>query len=188
MKQFIAYWQKPIFPSASSANVIMSRTHMLIISALLAALAAVFQSAGGFVPGIGYLISPFSTLPIVVAACISMTSGFFTYVAAIGLLFMLQPGELFIFPFTTGLLGLAIGLSIKIVKRRLPVVLLSGTVLFLGISFVAFVLQFPLFGPRSALGPAILSIVLIFSLFYSYFWVEISRLFLQRIFPILKHR
>ncbi|WP_394120291.1 hypothetical protein [Planococcus donghaensis] len=188
MKQFIAYWQKPVFPSASSAHAITGHTHMLIISALLAALAAIFQSAGGLVPGIGYLISPFSTLPIVVASCISLASGFFAYVVAIGLLLMLQPGELFIFPFTIGLLGLAIGLSIKLLERRLPIVLLSGAVLFMGISFVAFVLQFPIFGSTPATGGAILLIMLVFSLIYSFLWVEISRFFLRRIFPVLKHR
>lgn len=188
MKQFITYWQSPVFPSASSINAARSRTHMLVISALLASLAAVFQSAGGFIPGIGYIISPFSTLPIVVAACISPASGFFAYIVAIGLLFMVQPGELFIFPFTTGLLGLAIGLSIKVLKRRLSIVLLSGAALFMGICFVAFVLRFPIFGSSSVTGPIILSILLSFSFLYSYLWVEISRFFLRRIFPVLKYK
>lgn len=186
MKQFIAYWKSPVLSTAFSINAVRSRTYVLVISGLLAALAAVFQSAGGLFPGVGYLISPFSTLPIAVAACLSPVSGFFAYITAIGLLFMLQPGELFIFPFTTGLLGLAIGISMKVLKRRLPVVLLSGTALFMGICFVAFVLRFPIFGPSSAIGLSTLSILISFSFFYSFLWAEISRFFIRRIFSVLR--
>ena len=188
MKKFIAYWQNFIFPADSSAIIIRNRTHLLVISALLAALAAVLQSAGGLIPGIGYFISPFATLPVVVAGALSLTGGLFTFILAIGLLFMLQPGELVIFPFTTGLLGLAIGLSIKMLKRRLPVVLVSGFALFTGIAFVAFVLRFPLFGPSTEPGLAMLLSVLGFSFLYSFIWVEVSRFFLRRLLPVLRYQ
>src|SRR4051812_36219663 len=35
----------------------------LVLGSFLACMAAVLQAAGGFLPGIGYLISPFATLP-----------------------------------------------------------------------------------------------------------------------------
>lgn len=183
MKQLFAYWQQPVFLS-SALGKSKSRTHVQMLAALLASLAAILQMAGGAVPGIGYVISPFATLPIVIVSYISLSGGFFSYVLTIGLLFMLQPGELFIFPFTTGLLGLAIGFSVARINRRLPVVLLSGTALFAGISFVTLLLRFPLFGPESQADPATLLLWFGFSLIYSYIWVEISRFFLRRLFPV----
>lgn len=185
MKQFINYWKVPVFPAAFFTTATNGRTYVWVVSALLASLAAVLQAAGGLIPGIGFFISPFATLPVVVSTCVSIMGGFFTYVLAIGLLFMLQPAELFIFPFTTGLLGLVIGFSFKILKRRLPVVLLSGASLFAGICFVALVLQFPIFGPASV-STQVLLIVLLFSMVYSYIWVEISRFFVRRLFMVLR--
>ncbi|RLQ91427.1 hypothetical protein [Planomicrobium sp. Y74] len=186
MKQFNAYWKKPIFPADFLAAIKKSRNQLLVFSALLAALAAIFQSAGGFLPGVGFLISPFATLPVVVAACLSSTAGFFTYFLSIALLFVLQPSELFIFPFTTGLLGLAIGISIRLVKTRLPVVLFSGIILFGGISFVAFVLDFPIIGPVSDINTFLLMAILGFCLLYSFIWTELSGYFLRRLPSILK--
>ncbi|RNF38221.1 hypothetical protein [Planococcus salinus] len=186
MKRFINYWQDPIFSMMFWTDIVRSRTHALIVSAFLAAIATILQAAGGFLPGVGFFISPFATLPIVVAVCVSILGGFFAYIVAIGLLLMLQPAELFIFPFTTGLLGLVMGLSFKILKRRLPVVLLSGMSLFAGISFVALVLQFPLFGPSSPVHPMVWSAILVFSIVYSFIWMEISRFFVRRIISALK--
>ncbi|MGQ0440795.1 hypothetical protein ACT4UT_30825 [Bacillus sp. B-TM1] len=38
--------------------------HKLVITALMSALATMFQAAGNLIPGIGLFISPFATLPI----------------------------------------------------------------------------------------------------------------------------
>ena len=43
-----------------------SYSKKLVLTALFSALAAILQSTGNFLPGIGYLISPFATLPILI--------------------------------------------------------------------------------------------------------------------------
>ncbi|MBA9027457.1 hypothetical protein [Peribacillus huizhouensis] len=89
----------------------LSKTKRLVLSSLFACLAALFQSAGGFFPGIGYFISPLATAPILFCSMLSIPLGSISYFLTIGLLLILQPSELIIFPFTTGLLGIATGAS-----------------------------------------------------------------------------
>src|SRR5690606_16683077 len=104
-------------------------TKKLLFMALMAALTAILQSAGGLLPPIGFVISPFATAPIIVVTLISLRSGVFTYVITILLLFLLQPSELLIFPFTTGLLGLSIGWALCKLNKRKEVILSNGLLL-----------------------------------------------------------
>ncbi len=151
------------------------------MSALLACLAALLQSAGGLLPGIGYLVSPFATLPVGLAALSSLKSGVFTYVIAAGLLVLLQPAELFIFPFTTGLLGLALGYALSRSLRRISTVLAGGTALFSGIMLLLTVIRFPLFGTDTAASVPLFLGLGVFSFLYAWLWAEIILLFHVRL-------
>lgn len=186
MRPFIAYWQQPIAMADQPGNVTKKRTFFVVMSALLAAVAAILQSAGGVLPGIGYMISPFAVLPIMAATWFSVSNGISAYVVTIGLLAFLQPAELIIFPFTTGLLGLLLGFSLRQFNCRLPVVILSGTGLFAGISFVLLVLNFPLLGPDVSGGPLFWAFLFSFSLVYSSIWIEVSLFFLRRTFAVFR--
>src|SRR5690606_36472781 len=115
--------------------------------AFFGAIAALFQSAGGFLPGSGYLISPFSTAPIVLSTLHSLRSGLTVYALSILLLLLIQPSELIVFPFTTGLLGLALGFSMTHFKNRIQVILFSSVALWVGFSLVVYAFRFPLLGP-----------------------------------------
>lgn len=184
--QFLNYWAGPL-PSSESASplarVSTNQTKTLVTIAFLSALTAVFQSAGGFLPGAGYLISPLSTAPIVLAAVISLRSGLTAYVLANLLLLLIQPSELIVFPFTTGLLGLALGFSIARSKNRIQVVLLSALALWAGIALVLYAFRFPLLGPSVIQGFDIITVIyiLLFSLLYSGIWTEISLRLLARL-------
>lgn len=186
MKRMINYWTVPVFSTETAVGKEQNYVRLLVMSALLAALAAIFQSAGGLLPGVGYIVSPLATLPVAVAALLSVGSGVSTYIVTIGLLLLLQPGELFIFPFTTGVLGLAIGLSLRLFRRRSAAVIIGGSALFLGILFLVLLLQFPLFGPDTATSPGLLVICLVFSVIYSWIWTEAVLFFKQRI-PFFRH-
>ncbi|MFZ3577259.1 hypothetical protein [Virgibacillus sp. DJP39] len=164
------------------------KTRSLLIASLLSAFAALLQSAGAYLPIVGYFISPFSTLPIILCAVISLQTGMISYFLTILLLFILQPTELVIFPFTTGLLGLAIGFSIAYLKKRILVVCSSSVILLLGISVILYGLQFPLLGPdiSSEFSIRTLGWVYVLSLFYSWVWVDGGAILLKklgRIFP-----
>lgn len=181
MRRITDYWQASVSPPPVAERDRKSRTQLLVTSAFLAALAAILQSAGGLLPGIGYMISPLATLPIAVAALLTIGSGISAYLVTIGLLVLLQPGELFIFPFTTGLLGLAIGLSLLIFQRRWIAVLAGACALFLGILFLVSMLQFPLFGPETETGIILLLSCAGFSVVYSWIWTEVVLFFRRRL-------
>ena len=141
------------------------------------------QSAGGLLPGIGFAISPFSTMMVLLATMVSFHYGFLTYLLAIILLILIEPGELFIFPFTTGLLGLSIGWGLSKINKRIIIILVSGIILCVGICIPLYLLGFPVFGTVIASVPSIkmLLIILGFGSLYSWLWLELGLYFLRRI-------
>jgi len=154
----------------------VNQTKTLVTIAFLGALTALFQSAGGFLPGAGYLISPLSTAPVAMAALISFSSGLTTYALSIVLLFLIQPSELIVFPFTTGLLGLALGFSSARSQNRILVVLFSSFALWAGIALALYAFRFPLLGPlgTKSLDIASATYIFLFCLLYSAIWTEIT--------------
>lgn len=155
----------------------------LILAAILSAIAAILQSAGGFLPIVGLLISPFATLPILLITINSILYGMLSYFTTIILIMVMQPTELFIFPFTTGLLGLAIGVGVNLKKRTISIVTLSGLILFLGILLLTYVIKFPILGPSvSAIMDWRMVLILIsFCWLYVYIWVLFTRFLMKRV-------
>ncbi|MEM5011605.1 hypothetical protein WKH57_12840 [Niallia taxi] len=160
-----------------------TKTKKLILGSIFACFAAIFQSAGGFFPGIGYLLSPLATAPILLYVMISVPFGAMVFFQAIILLFVLQPTELIVFPFTTGLLGLGIGLSFYLFKSRLSIIAAGAFSLTLGISILLYILRFPILGPAFSNSFSLLTIgiIFIFSFLYSWLWVEIALLIFKRL-------
>lgn len=155
----------------------------LVCVAILGVFTAVLQSAGGMLPGVGLAISPFSTIIVVLATMISLQYGLFTYLLAIFLLFLIEPSELFIFPFTTGLLGLGIGLGLCKLNKPAAIILVNGIILCLGICIPLYGLGFPILGPMVLATPKIKTLltIFIFASLYSWLWLELSLHFLCKI-------
>ncbi len=182
--------QRPWYFSPKSLHQALetwSPIKKLVSAAMLAIIAAVLQSAGGWIPGAGFLISPFATIPILFAAIISVKNGSFAYLSAIFLLVLFEPSELFIFPFTTGLLGLSIGWGLSVSNKRLAITLISGIILFIGICIPLYGLGFPVLGPAILPKPQFktLASILFFSFLYSWLWLILSTYLLRRIDRIL---
>lgn len=158
-------------------------TKKMVSVSLLATIAALLQSAGGYIPVFGFFISPFTTLPIVLVTLISIRYGILSYALTVLLLLIIEPTELFIFPFTTGVLGLGLGWGLLHLQKKLSVTSLNGGLLFLGICFPLYVLDFPVFGPMTSSAVSLQIIVAIFgfSFLYSFIWLEISLLVLRRL-------
>ncbi|MFC5602642.1 hypothetical protein [Sporosarcina koreensis] len=118
----------------------------------------------------------------------SLRSGIFTYILTILLLLSLQPSELLIFPFTTGLLGLGLGWTLRKLNKRLHVVLTNALLLCIGICIPLYALGFPVFGPTvsSSFNPITLLLILAFTLLYSWIWTALSLYILRKIKPILQ--
>ena len=152
-----------------------SKTAKLVLGSILGALAAIFQSAGIFA-GIGYVFSILTTWPIVLATVISIRMGLMTYGLTFFLLAIIQPSELIVFPFTTGLLGISLGIAFRISKSRFLVTLIGGICLATGIMIILYGFRFPVLGPSitsTVKGNVILGI-LGFSLVYSWIWMWLS--------------
>ncbi|MCM3745071.1 hypothetical protein M3193_13095 [Sporosarcina luteola] len=162
-------------------------TKKLLFLALMAALTAILQSAGGLLPPIGFAISPFATVPIMIAGLLSLRSAVFAYTVTILLLVIMQPSELIVFPFTTGLLGLGLGWTLRKLNKRLEVILTNGLLLTIGICIPLYTLGFPVLGPTvsSTINPLTLLLIFTFSLLYSLIWTELSLFILRKIKPIL---
>jgi hypothetical protein len=105
-------------------------------------------------------------------------------------LMMLQPSELLVFPFTTGLLGLSLGLAIRFVKKWGAVILLGAAGLTFGILFLLYVIRFPVLGPNvsSTFNLNVVLGTLSFSILYSAIWYRISVLGMRAIDRVLIRR
>lgn len=159
----------------------------LVLAALFSALAAILQSTGNFLPGIGYVISPFATLPILICTIISIPFGLQSYVLTFLLLILIQPGESFIFPFTTGIVGLGMGMAVLLIKRRMGIIVITSILLMGGICFLLYIVHFPVLGPIASISPSlqIVGFIYIFSFIYSWVWVELSRLIFKKWYKLM---
>lgn len=185
----VQYWQHPFF-GIKHGLMELSPTTKLILTAVLTSFAALFQSAGGYMPGIGYFVSAMTTLPIFLAAIVSVRHGFLSYFVTILLLLFIQPSELIIFPFTTGILGLALGVSFYKSKTRFLTVFLAGATLFMGIIALLFIFRFPVLGPGVGTSFHFLTLLLIsiFSILYAWIAAEACSFALKRLVHILPDR
>ncbi|MCA1038295.1 hypothetical protein LCM00_02130 [Bacillus infantis] len=152
-----------------------SNTVKMVMGAILGGLAAIFQSAGLF-GGAGYALSILTTWPIIIACFLSVRIGLLTYLLTIMMLAVLQPSELFVFPFTTGLLGISIGIALNRLKRPLAAILFGGASLTAGILFLLYVIGFPILGPSLSGYSALLTggPIFLFGLAYSSIWLWLS--------------
>lgn len=166
-----SFWRDEFIPTIDS----YSKTKRLVVGALLGSLTVIFQSAGIFT-GIGYIISMMSTGPLVLATLVSLRIGVMTYFITIFLLAMLQPSELLVFIFTTGLLGLSLGGGFKYLKRSILIIPFAALCLTLGICILLYVFKFPVLGPSvsSDFSSLVILGTFAFSLLYSWIWKKLS--------------
>ncbi|MGZ4162322.1 MAG: hypothetical protein ACXVNF_16220 [Neobacillus sp.] len=160
-----------------------SKSKRVVLGALFASFAAVLQAAGGFLPGVGYFISPLSTGPILFCSMLSVPLGFITYILTNLLLLILQPSELIVFPFTTGLLGLGTGAAFYFFKKRLTIIGSGGVILSLGVISLLYGFKFPVLGPAASDSFSFLTtgFIFLFALIYNWIWVDIGLLFFKRL-------
>ena len=155
----------------------------LILVSIFTCIAAILQAAGGLLPGIGYFLSPLATAPILLCSMFSIPFGVMSYSLTIMLLLILQPSELIIFPFTTGLLGLGIGASFSFFRKRISVIAAGAIHLMLGIMGLLFIFHFPVLGPAVSVSFSFLTAggIFLFVFLYSWLWVEIALNIIKRL-------
>jgi hypothetical protein len=179
--------QKNILPIISIVRNRKSFAFKLVTAALMALIAAILQAAGGFIPGFGILISPFSTVPIIISMLISQLYGILSYFLTISLLLLIQPSELIIFPFTTGAMAIGIGFGFILFNKGWKVITFSSLFLCIGICLLLYVLRFPVLGPF-LIEFRVWNIIVIylFSLVYCWLWIELVFRLLPKLVNSLK--
>lgn len=182
------YFFKPISDEVRLSQIIFNKhkkTMKLILGSIFACIAAILQAAAGFLPGIGYFLSPLATAPILLCSMFSIPFGVMSYFLTIMLLFIIQPTELIVFPFTTGLLGLGIGASFYFFSKRLSIIATGAILLMLGIMSLIFIFHFPILGPAVPVSFSFLTIGFLLAFIYSWLWVEIALIIYKRLKMII---
>ncbi len=180
------YFMRPISDEILLPQIIFKKhkkTKKLILVSIFSSIAAILQGAGGFFPGIGYLISPLATAPILICSMLSVPFGAMSYFLTNMLLFIVQPTELIVFPFTTGLLGFGLGASFSFFRKRLSIIATGAALLMAGIMGLLFIFHFPILGPTvpDSFSTLTTGSILLFVFVYSWLWVELGLYIFKRL-------
>jgi hypothetical protein len=115
----------------------LKKVRFICIGGLLTTIAVLFQAAPVFLPVVGLALSPLSTLPIAIAAVLNISLGFTVFFSSALILAIVSVQETIILLFTTGLLGIVIGLLLYR-KGILASILFSSITLSLGMLFLTY--------------------------------------------------
>lgn len=149
----------------------LNTSRFICIGAILVALTVIFQSAPVFLPSIGLVLSPFSTLPIAIAAVINISLGFIVFFASVLILVIVSVEETIILLFTTGVLGIVIGTLLY--RKGIKIsILVSSVALSLGMICLTYIIGISAFVDLTRLisTPIIFLAYFSFSFIYACIW------------------
>lgn len=144
----------------------LNTSRFICIGAILVALTVIFQSAPVFLPSIGLVLSPFSTLPIAIAAVINISLGFIVFFASVLILVIVSVEETIILLFTTGVLGIVIGTLLY--RKGIKIsILVSSVALSLGMICLTYIIGISAFVDLTRL----ISTLIIFLAYFSFSFI-----------------
>ena len=144
----------------------LNTSRFICIGAILVALTVIFQSAPVFLPSIGLVLSPFSTLPIAIAAVINISLGFLVFFASVLILVIVSVEETIILLFTTGVLGIVIGTLLY--RKGIKIsILVSSVALSLGMICLTYLIGISAFVDLTRL----ISTLIIFLAYFSFSFI-----------------
>lgn len=147
---------------------------------ILTTVTVIFQSAPIFLPAIGLLFSPFSTLPIAIAALYNISLGVTVFVTSALILVLVNVQEAIILLFTTGLLGTALG-AFLYRKGLLVSIVFSSLILCLGMIALTYFVGISAFGDVTSSESVPLTILIYtsFAFIYASIWNMCLRKFIN---------
>jgi hypothetical protein len=163
----------------------MNISRFICIGGILTTIAVLFQSAPVFLPAIGLALSPLSTLPIAIAAVSDISLGITVFFSSALILVIVSTQETIILLFTTGLLGIVIGILLYR-KGIIISILFSSIALSLGMVFLTYIVGISAFVDlTSSLSiPLTFLIFFSFSLVYASIWSICFRKFMNYLIKI----
>ncbi|MBB6452403.1 hypothetical protein HNQ94_000848 [Salirhabdus euzebyi] len=172
LKPLKKYWFRPFYFYFQTHY---SNPRRLTRVAILATCATLLQATSSL------YLSPLATFPILLSFIFGLSNGLISYFITIMLLSLVQISQLIIFSFTTGVIGIGIGIGLYFGKK-IYMVTFSTLLLMSGILFVMIFFHFsiyPWFELSFSWGK--LGGIILFSLFYCWLWTELSMQVMKRI-------
>jgi hypothetical protein len=164
------------------------RTRLLVYAGMLAGLAALLQTTPVWLgEPQGYLLAILACLPIAVAALVDPKAAAYALVTATLLCLLVKPQEAWVFAFTNGPLGLAVGIAVGAGRPYWMSAGVGGVVLGLGMALLTWGAGVAAMGPGTlAWDTRILVLVYFaFALVWSAGWTGAVRLIHRRLAPII---
>lgn len=124
----------------------MSNTRPLVIGALFAIMAALFQSLPVIFSEVFVLFTIFSAIPIYIVARINPKAGVLSYLVAAMLIMIISTHEGLFFLFTNGVIGCSLGISSSYTNKKAIIWASSSIVLTVTLSIMNYGIGIPVFG------------------------------------------
>jgi hypothetical protein len=148
----------------------------------MTALTVMLQSSPVFLPTIGLALSPFSTIPIAIAAVLNTYLGVAVLFTSTLILIIMSPQEGLILLFATGLLGTIIG--IMLYRKGIFIsILVSAVALTVGMFVLTYLVAVP--GFVEITGSFSLPLTLLFFFLFSLIYVSIWSIILRKFVTLL---
>ncbi|MFL0266758.1 hypothetical protein [Candidatus Clostridium radicumherbarum] len=161
----------------------MSNTKTVVVGALLAVIAALFQVIPVFLSELFVILTILSAVPIYIVSRLSPKIGLLSYFTASMLIMLISTHEGIFFLCTNGIIGISLGICSYYTKKKTITWLISSVILTITLSIMNYGIGIPVFGTNIPGGIIIqLAILFIFSVVYNIFYYNFSSL----IFKLIK--
>lgn len=161
----------------------MIDTKTVVIGALFAIIAALFQAIPILLSEIFVLFTIFSAVPIYIVSKINPKVGVLSYFVASMLILLISTHEGLFFLFTNGIIGVSLGTCSYYTKKKVVIWFLSSFVLTITLCIMNYGIGIPVFGTKIP-GAVIIQLVMLF--LFSAVYSIIYYYFSSFIFKILK--
>ena len=155
----------------------MSNTKLIVLSAFLVCLSAVFQLLPVAFSEVFVLTTIFSGVPIYIIAKLKVKIGIAAYIVSAILIMYVSVHEGLFFLCTNGAIGLSLGICHNRTDKKITINFISTMVLAAALCIMNFFIGIPVFGVKLPISIFIeIGIILVFSFIYSIFYFFIIRL------------
>lgn len=161
----------------------------LTLGAVLVSITVIIQASSLYLPVVGISLSALSTLPVALASYYNGVTGILTFLAAGVLMLFWNVPQAVIFLFTSGLLGVILGILLRWRSKLITVVVIPALFLSIGVFLAGSLLGIPIFPWLSGLEKIFLfPVMVLFCTVYTSVWVPVLAAIIGRLRLHLKEQ
>jgi len=158
----------------------LSSTKLIVLSAFLVCLSALFQLLPVAFSEVFVLATIFSGVPIYIVAKLNVKLGIAAFVVSAVLIIFVSVHEGLFFLCTNGAIGLSLGICHNRTNKKLIIYFISAMVLAAALCIMNFIIGIPIFLIKLPISIFIeIGIILVFSFIYNIFYFFIVRLLVK---------